>query len=576
MTLDLTGIGVSRGIAIGRVVRMRHGDPEIYEQELAETAVEAEVDRFRQALRLASEQLHAVREAIPPGTPSDVAEFIDTHLLMLSDDLLSEVPVNIIREQRCNAEWALKLQRDALVAVFDQMDDPYLRTRRDDIDHVIRRVQHLLLRGEAPSDALGRDLRGRIVVSDELSPADVLVLHQRHAAGVVTETGGPLSHSAILARSLNLPAVMGVHHATRLLEDGEVVIIDGATGMVLAGADRRLLADYRRRQRREQQRRRELLALREAPSRTLDGHPITLRANIELPEEIRAARQVNADGVGLYRTEFFYIHRREPAGEEEQLQNFRRVLRALKGKPLTIRTLDIGGDKDCSAAEVALPGRNPALGLRAIRRCLRDVPGFMPQLRAILRASASGPVRLMFPMLTSVPELENALALLETVRAELRAERKRFDPAMPVGAMIEVPAAALVAEAFAQRLDFLSIGTNDLIQYTLAIDRLDDEVNYLYDPLNPAVLRLIQMVIDAGHATGTPVAMCGEMAGDPRYTRLLLGMGLTEFSMPPAALLEVKRVVRGSRLEPLLERCRRLPTSEAEIHELVEELNGAD
>ncbi len=573
MTLDLSGIGVSRGTAIGRVVRMRHGDPEIYEQALAETAVENEVDRFRKALRRASEQLHAVRDAIPPGTPPDVAEFIDTHLLMLSDDLLSEVPVNIIRERRCNAEWALKLQRDALVAVFDQMDDPYLRTRRDDIDHVIRRVQHLLLGGDATSDALGRDLRGRIVVSDELSPADILMLHQRHAAGVVTETGGPLSHSAILARSLNLPAVMGVHHATRLLQDNEVVILDGATGMVLAGADRRLLAHYRRRQRDEQRRRRELLALREAPSRTLDGHPIALRANIELPEEIRAARQANADGVGLYRTEFFYIHRQKPAGEEEQLQNFRRVLRALKGKPLTIRTLDIGGDKDCSAAEVGLPGRNPALGLRAIRRCLRDVPGFKPQLRAVLRASASGPVRLMFPMLTSVPELENALALLEAVREELRAERKRFDPAMPVGAMIEVPAAALVAEAFAQRLDFLSIGTNDLIQYTLAIDRLDEEVNYLYDPLNPAVLRLVQMVIDAGHATGTPVAMCGEMAGDPRYTRLLLGMGLTEFSMPPAALLEVKRVVRNSRLEPLLERCRTLPGSEAEIHALVEELN---
>ncbi len=552
---------------------MRHGDPEIYEQELSADSIDAEVERFRHALRMASDQLHAVRDAIPEGTPSDVAEFIDTHLLMLSDDLLSEVPVNIIREQRCNAEWALKLQRDALVSVFDQMDDPYLRTRRDDIDHVIRRVQHLLLRGEAPSDALGRDLRGRVVVSDELSPADVLVLHQRHAAGIVTETGGPLSHSAILARSLNLPAVMGVHHATRLLQEGEVVIVDGTHGMVLAGADRRLLADYRRRQRAEQRHRRTLLALRDAPSRTLDGHTVTLRANIELPEEIRAARQVNADGVGLYRTEFFYIHRQRPADEREQLQNYRRVLRALKGKPLTIRTLDIGGDKDCSAAEVGLPGRNPALGLRAIRRCLRDVPGFKPQLRAILRASAYGPVRLMFPMLTSVPELESALALLENVRRELKAERKRFDPAMPVGAMIEVPAAALAADGFAQRLDFLSIGTNDLIQYTLAIDRLDEEVNYLYDPLNPAVLRLIRMVIDAGRSAGTPVAMCGEMAGDPRYTRLLLGMGLVEFSMPPAALLEVKHVVCNSRLEPLLERCRTLPSTEAEIQALIEELN---
>ncbi|HHB13035.1 MAG TPA: phosphoenolpyruvate--protein phosphotransferase [Chromatiales bacterium] len=573
MTLDLTGIGVSRGIAIGRVVRMRHGDPEIYEQALEDGSVEAEVERFRQALRKASEQLHAIRDAIPKGTPSEVAEFIDTHLLMLSDHLLSEVPVNIIREQHCNAEWALKLQRDALVSVFDQMDDPYLRTRRDDIDHVIRRVQHLLLRGEAPSDALAHDLRGRIVVSDELSPADVLVLHQRHAAGLITETGGPLSHSAILARSLNLPAVMGVHHATRLLQDGEVVVLDGSSGMVLAGADRRLLAEYRRRQRAEQIHRRELLALRDAPSRTLDGHTITLRANIELPEEIRAARQVNADGVGLYRTEFFYIHRQRPADEEEQLQDFRRVLRALKGKPLTIRTLDIGGDKDCSAADVGLPGRNPALGLRAIRRCLRDVPGFKPQLRAILRASSYGPVRLMFPMLTSVPELESALALLESVREELRAERRRFDPEMPVGAMIEVPAAALAAPGFAERLDFLSIGTNDLIQYTLAIDRLDEEVNYLYDPLNPAVLRLIRMVIEAGDAAGVPVAMCGEMAGDPRYTRLLLGMGLREFSMPPAALLEVKRIVRRSRLDELSRRCRDLPMTEPEIRALVEALN---
>jgi len=574
MTLGLSGIGVSRGIAIGRLARLHHGTSDVFEHRLKPDQVEPEIERFQRAVQQASHQLRGIRDAIPESTPRDVAEFIDTHLLMLDDEMLSEVPVNIIRERRCNAEWALKIQRDDLVSVFDQMEDPYLRTRRDDVNYVFERILRGLQRHEGSGES--HSLAHRIVVAEELGPADIVYLQHNRIAGFITETGGPLSHSAILARSLKIPAVVGVHTATLLLQDNETVIIDGASGMVLADADRDVTADYRRKLRAQQAQRRALLAMREAPTVTLDRHHIALHANIELQEEIRSLKQVSADGVGLYRTEFLYLKRDRPADEDEQLRTYRRVVRALAGKPLTIRTLDLGADKDCGGVPKDLQGPNPALGLRAIRRCLKHVDAFKPQLRAILRAAAYGPVRLMFPMLTSVSELDAALALLEQVKRELRRERRRFDNRIPVGAMIEVPAAALTAPAFAARLDFMSIGTNDLIQYTLAIDRLDDEVNYLYDPLHPSVLALIGMALDAGKQAGIAVSMCGEMAGDTRYTRLLLGMGLREFSAPPSSLLEVRQVITRSRIDSLQESCREILaiSDQKEIAERVKRLNA--
>ena len=552
MSTTIPGTGVSRGIAIGPVHRLDVGDIEVHESAIPRNLIEDEVARFRRAVRVARQQLKAIRNSIPETTRADIADFIDTHLLMLEDSMLTAAPVELIRERQCNAEWALKSQRDALAAVFDEMDDPYLRTRKDDVDHVVNRIQRILISEQMhttePQDH--EVLRGAIVVAHDLTPAETALLHHQGIAGFVTESGGPLSHTAILARSLGLPAIIGTHVTPHQIRDNDVVVLDALKGILLTDVDENTLNDYRQQQGDEIKRQNELARLKDKPAVTVDGIHVQLLANVELHEDVLAARRAGADGIGLYRTEFLFMNRTDIPDEEEQLQQYLSVIKTLKGLPVTIRTLDLGADKNCSAeprTEHIAP--NPALGLRAIRLCLKHADLFRPQLRAILRASAKGPVRMMIPMLSSARELNEVLSLIDDVKQDLQRERLAFDWNMPIGGMIEVPAAALSATLFARRLDFLSIGTNDLIQYTLAIDRVDDEVTYLYDPLHPAVLRLIKMVIDASREYDIPVSMCGEMAGDPQYTRLLLGMGLTDFSVHPAALLEVKDVIHRCRVE---------------------------
>ncbi len=577
MSLALHGIGVSRGIAIGKACVLEPNRLEIPESAIPPHLVEAEVARFETALRLAHQQLSMIREQIPANTPADILAFIDTHLLMLRDSTLATGPIHLIRTRQCNAEWALKLQRDSLVAVFDEMDDAYLRMRKDDVDHVISRIQRILLADNDTTNTTGPALKGCIVFADDLTPADTVLMQHQGMIGFVTEYGGPLSHTAILARSLGLPAVIGVHRARRYIRDQELIVVDGEQGVVLASPDQATLAHYNRRQREERRYYAHLAKLRSEPAITRDGQAITLFANIELPEDIQAVKRVAAGGVGLYRTEFLYMNRADTPGEEEQLDAYLRVVKALKGKPITIRTLDLGADKQADGGRQGRTATNPALGLRAIRLCLKELDLFRPQLRAILRASAAGPVRLMLPMLSNVQELLQALHIIEETKQELRSQGLPFDPNMPVGGMIETPAAALSAHIFARHLDFLSIGTNDLIQYTLAIDRIDDEVSYLYDPLHPAVLQLIRMTIKAGRRAGIPVSMCGEMAGDRRYTRLLLGMGLTEFSMHPSSLLEVKGIINASRLAELVkpaQRILRAPSSD-KAAALLERINRA-
>ncbi len=563
MSLWLAGIGVSRGIVIGRVYRMVGIDLDIPEYEIPPDEVDAEAQRFEQALVQARRQLQDVRDRIPATTPADIAAFIDTHLLMLEDKAIADAVVNLIRERHCNAEWALKLQRDSLAAVFDQMDDAYLKTRRDDVDHVVTRVLRVLLQHDRPLAPRGTGGDGEdsrmVLVAEDITPADIILLHQQGLAAFVTEYGGPLSHTAILARSLGIPAIVGLHHARRLLEDGETIIIDGLAGHALAAPDTAALDFYRRRQRRDNRYRRMLGKLKGQPALSLDHRHIGLLANIDLPEDTREADAVGAEGVGLYRTEFLYMNRDNMPDEEEQYEAYARVVAAVNG-PITIRTLDLGADKRAGPAERGpVPGiNNPALGLRAIRLCLRDQDAFRVQLRALLRASTRGEMRIMLPMISTVQELRQTRHIVEEIKAELRRQKLAFNPNVPVGAMIEVPAAALAAPLLARYCDFFSIGTNDLIQYTLAIDRGDDQVNYLYDPLHPAVLRLIQYAIESGAQAGIPVAMCGEMAGDTRYTRLLLGLGLTEFSMHPANVLEVKRIITQSDISRLRGAARRL------------------
>lgn len=558
--MTLSGISVSRGIAIGEAVVLRREQLEINEYVIPAPLIEEEVARFRTALSRARRQLRAIRDEIPPEAPEEVTALVDTHLVMFDDQMLREGPVEVIRSRRCNAEWALKIQRDLLIQVFEQMDDPYLRARKDDIDHVINRIQQNLQGHDSfPDQILDHRVRGAIVVADDLSPAEIMLMQKQGVGAFITEFGGANSHTAILARSLGVPAAVGVHHARRYIRQADRLIIEGRLGMVIVAPDRRELRWFRASQLSERRARAALGKLRQRPAVTRDGQAITLMANAEVVEDVNAAREAGAAGIGLFRTEMLFLDRKELPDEAEQYETYVRIVEAMQGAPVTIRTLDLGMDKWVGEERpAAAEGTNPAMGLRAIRWCLKDPAMFSVQLRAILRASTRGRVRIMLPMLSDERELEQALDLLGVAKSELRAAGEPFDENIEVGAMIEVPAAALSVNRFARHVDFLSIGTNDLIQYTLAVDRLDEEVNYLYDPLHPAVLKLIQMTITGGRRAGIGVAMCGEMAGDPAYTRLLLGMGLREFSAAPSSLLEVKRIIVDSDLTLLRGKVRRL------------------
>ena len=577
MALIISGLGVSRGIAIGNVHLLLRSSLEVYERTLHPEEINAEVKRFKSAIDRAGKQLHKIQDSIPSEAPKDIASFIESHLLMLNDSMLSKAPIDIIKDIYCNAEWALKLQRDKLVAVFEQMEDEYLQTRQNDIDHVINLIQKMLFDQQYEVEKEIQTLRGSIIVADDLTPADTVVLQHQNIAGFVTELGGPLSHTAIIARSLGIPAIVGLQDARQLLKENEQIIIDGTDGMVLAGVDDKTVKEYKTKQKEQKEARRKLESLRDVPAKTKDGIKINLQANIELTDDVKALKQSGAQGVGLYRTEFLYIDREEPASESEQLNAYKKVIRALKGQPVTIRTLDLGAEKEFDPKYKGPLVQNPALGLRGLRRSLQDTELFKLQLRAILRASVNGPVRIMFPMITSHEELMSALTILDQAKRELKEEDKEFDDNIPVGVMIEVPAAALVAGRLAKQLDFLSIGTNDLIQYTLAIDRIDESVNYLYDPLHPAVLRLIHLTLQAGRQADIPVSMCGEMAGDPRYTRLLLGMGLRDFSAHPATVLDVKSIINATKVKTLEPQCKRIlsaSTRPDKIHHMVDQLNN--
>ncbi len=576
--LVLHGSGVSSGIAIGKAYVMQREHPEVPEYVVPARLIEDEVERFLRAVEKGRVQLQLIRSHIPKTAPPEIASIIDTHLLILEDSMISDAPIGAIRKERHNAEWALKTQAQRLGEVFEQMEDPYLRNKKTDVAQVVDRVLNNLLRpSEQAHEQITDVLAGQIVIATDLTPADTVILKHNRIGAFVTSMGGPISHTAIMARSLGIPAIVAVHNAPRYIRNGEELIVDGKRGALIVAPDKAVIAEYRQHQKDIVLLRRELETLRSSPAVTHDGHPISLLANIELPEDIKAVAKVAAAGIGLYRSEFLFMNRRGLPDEDEQFKAYVRVVKALADKPVTIRTLDLGADKQMDGGG---PGNavvtNPALGLRAVRLCLNDTSLFIPQLRAILRASAHGRVQIMIPMLSSLDELLRVLELIEATKANLRREGEKFDAEIPIGGMIEVPAAAISADLFARHLDFLSIGTNDLIQYTLAIDRLDEAVNYLYDPLHPSVLRLIVTTLHAGKDAGIPVAMCGEMAGDPRYTRLLLGLGLTEFSMHPSALLEIKKIVRESKLGELRKMAEGVMQAHdtRELHQLVDEMNG--
>ncbi|VAW66691.1 Phosphoenolpyruvate-protein phosphotransferase of PTS system, partial [hydrothermal vent metagenome] len=483
------------------------------------------------------------------------------------------------RARLCNAEWALQAQVERIVKVFDEMNDPYLKTRKDDILHVAERIQRCMMNEPEinhASEKLDSHLKNRIVVADDLTPADTILMQHQKVAGFITEYGGPLSHTAILARNLGIPAIVGVHNARNFIQANEQLILDGSTGQIQISPQKNDLTLFKGLIRNERLRRKNLFDLKNKPAQTIDGLKISLQGNIDRPEDVRGLRQFDHTGVGLYRTEMLFIEHNRIPDEEEQFETYRRALRALKGHPLTIRTMDLGADKELINTTQHGPlVHNPALGLRAIRRCLKDPDMFLPQIKAILRTAGYGPTCMMIPMITCVSEMDQVFELVEQARSELKARRIRHDANIHIGAMIEVPAAALAADSLASKLDFLSIGTNDLIQYTLAFDRIDDEVSYLYNPLHPAVLKLIQMTLNAGESKGIAVSMCGEMASDTKYTRLLLGMGLQYFSVQANSVLDIKHIINKSNIEQLRPLCEHILSlsDPNEIRLAVDDLN---
>ncbi len=560
MSFTMHGVGVSGGIAIGHAHLVSHALLEVAHYQVPKRLVAQEIKRFEKAIIAVKQDLETIRRQLPASAPAELGSFLGTHLMILADKSLSVAPIAIIKNELCNAEWALKQQMDDLVEQFEKIEDEYLRERKQDVVQVVERVIKVLL-GHPSQVAVKEQESAIILVAHDLSPADAIQFKQHRFAAFITDVGGATSHTAILARSLNIPSIVALQKARDLIRDGELIIVDGNQGVVITSPDKDTLAEYKLRQEQWALEQQKLKRLRLTKAVTLDGTTIGLQANIEIPEDVIQAKAVGATGIGLYRTEFLFMNRRDMPDEEEQFIAYRKVAEAMKGMPVTIRTLDLGADKQINPDITARSSANPALGLRAIRLCLSEPQIFHTQLRAILRASHYGNIQMLIPMLSTMPELRQTLLLIERAKLSLRNQNLPFNEKIQVGGMIEVPAAAICAEAFAKQLDFLSIGTNDLIQYTLAIDRTDDAVSHLYNPLHPAVLQLVEMTIRAGQKLGKPVAVCGEMAGDAKLTRLLLGFGLRQFSMHPAHVLAVKRQVLQSNLPKLLSGTRKILSS---------------
>lgn len=554
MSFTLHGLGVSGGIAIGHAHLVTSASLEVDHYQIPAEFIAAEVKRFDLAVAQVKTELDQLETDIKQtqrgDASADMAAFVTVHRMILEDNSFTDTPREVIRRESCNAEWALKLQLDELLAQFADVQDEYLRERKTDVRQVAERIVAALTgQGGAVPEKLRERAEDTILVAHDLSPADVILFKDHQVAAFITDVGGSTSHTAILARSMAIPAIVALHTSRELIREDELIIIDGMQGVVIVEPDDTVLAEYRLKQNQWKLERQKLSRIKTAPATTLDGVTIELHANIELPTDLPAVRQSGATGIGLFRTEFLFMNRRDLPSEEEQFEAYKAVAEGMRGAPVVIRTLDIGADKALVSADQV--SSHSALGLRAIRYCLSEPQLFNTQLRAILRASDYGNVRILIPMLVSTTELRQTIAALNIAKEQLRAEGKKFNDAILVGGMIEIPAAAIALPMFLKTLDFLSIGTNDLIQYTLAIDRTDDTVAHLYDPLHPAVLMLISSVIRQANAAGVPVTVCGEMAGDAELTRLLLGFGLRHFSMHPANLLTVKQRVLMSNLSDI-------------------------
>ena len=540
--MEFQGIGVSAGIIIGKAFRLEKESYDIKPTWIGDHEVEQEVERFLAAISASKDQLLMIRKRVESLADNEHLHIIDAHLMILEDQMLVNETVEYIRRHRLSAEWSLKRVLDKLKEQFERLEDPYFKERKDDLTHIGNRVFNNLLGFSHNNLAeLREDV---IVVAHDLSPADTANMRKERVIAFVTEVGSKTSHTAIMAHSLEIPAVVGVTGIYDAVKTGESLIVDGITGLVHVSPPQETFITYLDRQRQFKYYERELQKIKDLPAVTTDNKKVTLMANIEFINEVKVVLERGGEGIGLYRTEFLYMNRYYLPSEAEHFRAYKMLVEQIAPYPAVIRTLDIGGDKFISQLDI-YDELNPVLGLRAIRLCLEHVDLFKTQLRAILKASHYGKIKIMYPMISGLDELRSANAVLDEVKAELRQEGTPFDENIPVGIMIEIPSAAITSDILAEEAAFFSIGTNDLIQYSIAIDRVNKNVAYLYEPLHPAILRLISMVIKSAHAKGITTGMCGEMASDPKYTLLLLGLGLDQYSTNADALLKIKKIIRS-------------------------------
>ncbi len=573
---SLHGIGASHGIAIGRAHLVSHATLEVSHYVIEPGRTLAEVQRLERAIEEVRHELKTLREEMAAGDRLDEMEaFIDVHETLLNDETLTENVRAYIVEHGCNAEWALVQQMDAWVAQFEQFEDPYLRERKFDVMQIVERILKRLM-GRPGAPLKSGDEAHMILVAHDLSPADLLQFKRHHFAAFIADLGGATSHTAIVARGLGVPALVGMRHARQLLREGELVIVDSAHGTVIVNPDRAILSEYRKLHQAQEARQEALKTLKRRRPRTRDGVEVSLLANIEVPDDLDKVRESGAQGIGLFRSEFLYLNQKALPDEETQFEAYRHVVEGMEGRPVTLRTLDLGADKMRDGIDsLARVAPNPAMGLRAIRLCFAEQPLFMTQLRAILRASAYGKIKMLVPMLSGADEIRPLLTAVEEAKQSLDEEGVAFDRALEIGAMIEVPSAALALGPFLRQLDFLSIGTNDLTQYLLAVDRTDEAVSYLYNPAHPAMLRLLAHILKRAAQAKVPISLCGEMAGDPEMTWLLLGLGLRQFSMPAAGLLTIKERILSADVGTLQKAVARIVRAEEpdKVKTLIEKLN---
>ena len=573
MSFTLHGIAVTSGIAIGHAHLISHTSMEVAHYVLPRQFLDEEIARFDAALLATRNEFASLRSNRPTYAAAEFDAFLELHQMILDDPLLSVAPRDMIAREQCNAEWALKVHAETLQAQFDEFEDAYLRERQTDVKQVAERLLKQLLGHPGHVLPAARHDVDLILVAHDLSPADLIQFKPHQYAAFITDLGGATSHTSIVARSLNTPCVVGLRNARELVREDDMLILDGGQGVLIVNPDKPILAEYRLRQSEWELERKKLKRLRTARASTLDGNLIELYANIEKPEDISEVKENGATGVGLFRSEFLFLNRDDLPDEEEQFEAYRSVAAGMEGQPVVIRTFDLGADKQIKGAERV--ANNPALGLRAIRLCLAEPHLFRTQLRALLRASHYGNIKILIPMLSGVSELNQTLHFVEATKLGLDEEGLPYNGDVKIGGMIEIPDAALALNVFARKLDFLSIGTNDLIQYTLAIDRTDEEVAHLYDPLHPAVLNLLSHVIGTSNKLGVPISVCGEMAGELAYTRLLLGFGLRQFSMISAQVPSVKQRVLTTSLPEVAALTQKILRADEpmKIRELLDKLN---